>query len=125
MVIRGCVSDRIEATLEIDVAASPRHSSRRVQLAIDTGFNGHLTLPHEAIESLQLPLAGLREGLLADGNSILLDTFFATVIWHGRARDIVVSQANARPLLGMSLLQGSRLTIDVTPNGDLEIEELP
>src|SRR5262249_60579706 len=33
--------------------------------------------------------------------------------WHGRERDVIVLEADGDPLIGMSLLYGSRVTLDV------------
>jgi len=80
---------------------------------IDTGFNGYLTLPKKEVAELQLPFAGQRRATLADGKTIVLDAYLATLQWHGRNKEVLISQAAGAPLVGMALLSGSRLTIDV------------
>ena len=75
--------------------------------------------------ALQLPFAGHRRGTLADGSVTRLDVYMATVVWHGQPRDVLISQAAGMPLIGISLLEGSRLTIDVVDGGDVTIDELP
>jgi clan AA aspartic protease len=121
--ITGKVRNR-EAIIDIEVS-TPARSPQQIEAVIDTGYNGHLTLPDHLVASLQLPFAGHRRGTLADGSVVLLDVFMATVIWHGQSKDILVSQAKGAPLVGMALLNGSRLTIDALDGGDVTIEELP
>jgi len=73
---------------------------------------------------LQLRFAGHRRGTLADGSVIRLDVYLASVVWQGRRKDVLISQAAGTPLVGMSLLDGNRLTMDVVNGGDVTIEEL-
>ncbi len=122
--ITGKVTINREAVIELEVA-SPAQQRRRIQAVIDTGYNGYITLPSHLITALQLPFVGHRRGTLADGSVVLLDVFLATVVWHGRREEVVVSQTDGAPLLGMSLLRGSRMTMDVIDDGDVEIDELP
>jgi len=63
--------------------------------------------------------------MLADGSVTRLDVYVARVIWHGQQKDILISQAAGTPMVGMSLLEGSRLTMDVVDGGNVTIDELP
>ena len=56
---------------------------------------------------------------------MLLNVYMARVVWHGRERDVLVSEVEGEPLVGISLLYGSRLTVDVIEGGSAAIEELP
>ena len=75
--------------------------------------------------SLALPFAGHRRAVLADGRVVLLDVFLAAVDWQGQRKDVLVSRTVGTPLAGMSLLQGSRLTMDVFEGGSVVVDELP
>ena len=121
--IRGRVTADREAIIELDIAG-PSQEFQRIEAAIDTAYNGYLTLPGRLIAELQLPFAGHRRGTLADGSALLLDVYLATVIWHGKRQEVLISKAEGEPLVGMSLLRGSRLAIDVVDGGDVVIEEL-
>jgi len=121
--ITGRVANR-EAIVELEVLG-PSQALRRIETVIDTGYNGHITLPPSLISALGLPFAGHRRGRLADGSVTVLDIYLATLIWHGPTREVLVSQAAGTPLLGMGLLQGCRLTVDAFENGDVTIRELP
>ena len=91
---------------------------------IDTGFTGHLTLPPGEVLRLRLTPLGSRYVTLADGSEAPPDVFRATVVWDGRRCNVRVFAADGGPLVGMALLRGSLLTVDVVPNGDLIIEAL-
>ncbi len=96
-----------------------------VEAVIDTGFTGHLTLSADVIRSLALSERGFVEVALADGGTIALGVYDARVLWRGRERFVPVYEAEGGPLVGMSLLRGSRLTMEVEPGGDVMIEDLP
>jgi clan AA aspartic protease len=123
--MRGSVvSDGREATVSLKVigAGSDRDSSN-IQVAIDTGFTGHLKLPPETVRSLSLPERGFVEVELADGGMATLGVYEARVLWHWRPLRVPVYEADGAPLIGMSLLRGSTLTIEVLPRGAVTIVE--
>jgi clan AA aspartic protease len=121
--IHGVIRNR-EAIIELEVSDIGQPATK-VDAVIDTGYNGYLTLPYDLVTALQLPFAGHRRGTLADGSVTRLDVYLASVVWHGRQKDVLISQAAGTPLIGMSLLKGSRLTMDVIDGGDVSIEKLP
>ena len=123
--MRGSVvSDGREATVSLKVigAGSDRDNSN-IRVAIDTGFTGHLKLPPETVRSLSLPERGFVEVELADGGMATLGVYEARVLWHWRPLRVPVYEADGAPLIGMSLLRGSTLTIEVIPRGAVTIDE--
>ena len=121
--MRGSVvSDGREAIVSLKVigAGSDRDSSN-IQVAIDTGFTGHLKLPPETVRSLSLPERGFVEVELADGGMATLGVYEARVLWHWRPLRVPVYEADGAPHIGMSLLRGSTLTIEVIPSGEVTI----
>ena len=90
----------------IDGSGSPQP----LEVVLDTGFTGYLTLPSESIEQLDLPFVGQRTFELANGELFRFDAYLAAMSWHGSLRDALVLQSDSTPLLGMTLLWGSRVT---------------
>jgi clan AA aspartic protease len=123
--MRGSVvSDGREAIVSLKViGAGSDHDSSNIQFAIDTGFTGHLTLPPETVRSLSLPERGFVDVELADGGMATLGVYEARVLWHWRPLRVPVYEADGGPLIGMSLLRGSTLTIEVIPRGEVTIAE--
>jgi clan AA aspartic protease len=97
---------------------------RSVEAVVDTGFTGHLTLPSEVVLSLDLLERGFVEVELADGGYTGLDVYEARVLWGDQQLPIPVYETEGEPLVGMSLLRGSRLTVEVAPGGEVVIEDL-
>ena len=122
--MRGSISDGREATVSLKVigAGSDRDSSN-IQVAIDTGFTGHLKLPPEECVHCHFLERGFVEVELADGGMATLGVYEARVLWHWRPLRVPVYEADGAPLIGMSLLRGSTLTIEVIPRGAVTIDE--
>jgi clan AA aspartic protease len=109
-------------TLAVRDAAGQPHD---VEAVIDTGFNGFLTLPPALIAALGLRWLCRQQGQLADGSVLTFDVHVATVDWHGQPRTVEVEAADSKPLLGMALMQGSELRIQVMPVGSVTIAQPP
>ena len=74
---------------------------------------------------MELIRSGYRYGELADGTLLQFISYDSTVLWEGQHRLVTVIEADAEPLLGMELLLGSRVTLDVRDNGPVTIDALP
>jgi clan AA aspartic protease len=96
-----------------------------VQALVDTGFSGDLMLPFDTVEHLRLRATTMSRMFLGDGSSVLMPVYDATVEWHGGSRRIDVFACDSDPLIGMSLLRGSRLELDAVPDGPVRISPLP
>ena len=122
--IVGRVNSNFEAVVSVAVSAS---SGQRIVVEghIDTGFNGHLTLPTALISELGLRFVMQREVRLGDGTSQLVDVYNALVeVGDDIRRSALVEPAEIRPLIGMALLQGYDLHIEVFAGGAVTIEPL-
>ena len=91
---------------------------------MDTGFNGSLSLPSELISKLELEFQ--RRGLaqLADGSEIIFNIYNGWVIWDELPRRAKIDEANTDPMIGMNLLSGFQLKIDVERGGAVTIQQL-
>lgn len=121
--IIGQVSAFREAVISLKVV-DPASRGREFDAVVDTGFNGFLTLPASSIRDLGLVWRGRGRAMLADGTDCLFDRYDATVFWDSRPRRIVVDEAESDPLVGMSLLDGHELTIQVTEGGRVTVAPL-
>ena len=121
--ITGKVTERREAVIDLEVIGQNQRKVR-VEAAIDTGFNGYLTLPKATVSSLALQPAGNRIATLGDGNTVIQEVYLAVVIWNDQERGVLALQAEGGALVGMSLLYGNRVTITVLDGGDVTIEPI-
>ena len=94
-----------------------------LEMVIDTGFTGFMTLRPRITHALRLERAEERKMMLADGQVISTPTCLATVIWHGNPTQIPVLEIDARSVIGMSLLWNSDVTIAARENGRVMITE--
>jgi predicted aspartyl protease len=123
-VIAGIVTPNREARVGLTVFNSGGQP-QQIEAMLDTGFNLFLTLPSLLIAALGLPFAVPAKATLADGTAVSLDCYWVTLLWEGQPRRVVAVAADGTPLIGMSLLYGSRVTLDVVDGGPVTIEPLP
>jgi clan AA aspartic protease len=121
--ISGTVTPYRTMSIRLRVIGS-QSQEQEVEAIIDTGFTDYLTLPRALIRTLALPTRGSQRARLADGSVVHLDLFRATVLWDGQTRAVLVHAAETDPLVGMSLLYGSRFTAEVVDGGPVTIEAL-
>src|SRR5262249_47639776 len=119
----GEVNSAREAVLRVELRG-PSGSIVEVEAVIDTGFTEFLTLPPALVSDLGLPFKEFVPMILADDSVVHLAAHDAFVMWHGAERQILVYATPGGPLLGMTLLYGSRVTLDVIDGGPVSIQEL-
>ena len=124
--IKGTVKRNSEGGLEAWVTVSATNAYGNLQqceVIVDTGFTGWLTLPETDIRRLGLIRTGHRDGITASGNTERFEFYRTSVAWHGRTYPVEVFQSIDQPLLGMELLEGSRVVVDAWDGGDVTIQE--
>lgn len=111
--MKGRVDASMRALLAVIVAATEDGPRDTVLAWIDTAFNGGLVMPRANIERLGLRQASTTQAILADGSSVVLETFTCYLDWFGsRFRTQVVANGGEFPLLGTLLLADRMLTVD-------------
>ena len=121
--ITGVVRDECQAIIHL-IVRGPAGQEQEIEAIIDTGFDGWLSLPSSIIVLLGLVWRRRGRALLADGRESIFDIYEATVVWDGEARRIPVDEAETAPLVGMSLLEGYELNVQVQPGGNVVIRAL-
>jgi len=108
MQIDGCFNLSDEPVVELEVGLS------RLELLVDTGFNGSLIIPSQIANRLDLRFEGPEEFQSVTGEVFLADAYSVEVNWLGdRIRVAVAASKNVREaILGGHMLRDSRLTID-------------
>lgn len=121
--INGAVNANDEAVIPLEMldADGRRH---QLQAVIDTGFNGYLTLPSALIDPLGLTWQGRTTVTLGDGSPHTLDIYTARVRWDGRTLTVDTTIVDVEPLVGMALLRGYVVQIEVRDGGVVRIEAL-
>ena len=99
-------------------------SVRRFRAGLDTGFNDFLSLPPSAIRDLGLSASGFQVVTLANGESDRRPVYNAVIIWNEERISLPVLDLGDTPLVGMALLRGCRVTMDVAEGGAVVIEPL-
>ena len=121
--LTGRVSDELQAWVAIEILPL-NGQPRRIEAVLDTGFNGQIALPAAIIRRLELPEDIRIPAVTATGDRVSLKTYHGTVLWDGQPRSVRVVEADGEPLLGMELLLGNRVSLEVRGGGPVTIDSL-
>jgi len=102
----------------------PHGSEQEVVAVIDTGYTASLSLPPPLIAALGLQWRSVDRGTLADGSERLFNFYEAIVVWDGKPRHVLVSEAGTDPLVGMHLLRNHELKMQIRNRGKVTITPL-
>ncbi|WP_414620860.1 clan AA aspartic protease [Calothrix sp. CCY 0018] len=122
--IIGKVNADYEPIIRIAICDSQGKVHER-DAVIDTGFDGWLCLPPDFIALLGLNWKRRGRALLADGSESIFDIYEATVVWDEQFLTIPIDEADSDPLVGMSLMEGYELKIQVIDGGIVKLMKLP
>ena len=112
-----------EARIRLVVVGADGRTKEK-EAVVDTGYSGSLTLPSATIQALGLPWMSTDEAELADGSICNFEVYAGHVIWDDKARSILVDQADADSLVGMRLIRGYELKMQVRRGGKVIIKRL-
>jgi clan AA aspartic protease len=116
----------VNADFEPIIPLSIRRSDGEVftqDAIVDTGFNGWLSLPSDLIAELNLRWKRRGRAILGDGSECVFNVYEAVVVWDGVLLTIPVDEADSDPLVGMSLMEGYQLTIQIAEDGHVELRK--
>lgn len=102
----------------------PAQPDFSLDFIIDTGFNGYLTLPPQAVSAMNLPLYSSTPARLADGSEALLAIHLATIIWDNVEKVVPILASGYKPLLGTALMAGYHLEVDFEDSGLVSLEKI-
>jgi clan AA aspartic protease len=96
-----------------------------LDFVVDTGFNGYLTLPPQAVSAMNLPLHSSIPATLADGSQVLFSVYLATIVWDNVEKVVFVLASGNKPLLRTAMMKGYHLEIDFEDNRLVWLEKIP
>ncbi len=97
---------------------------QEIEAVIDSGYTGALTLPPALITLLGLRWQSTQRATLADGSTCVFRVYVGKVVWDSKVRQILVDEADTDPLVGMRLLRGHELKMQVRYRGKVTIKRL-
>jgi predicted aspartyl protease len=101
--------------IELEIFGVSEDLKTSIQGMVDTGFNGHMTIPFAQAFPLGLILKGEQEHTLADGQVVKSFVCLGTVTFAGKSVVVPIDIHPGGPvLIGMQLLKklGQNLTIN-------------
>ena len=121
--IEGTVNARREAAVDLHIQG-PDGRTLEIEAVVDTGYTRSLTLPMAEVAELGLPYANVGQAKLANDSVVEFPVHRATVIWDGQPRAIDADITGTTPLIGMLLMDGYNLNVDVKVGGRVVIQEV-
>jgi clan AA aspartic protease len=121
--ITGIVNEEFEPIISISLrdADGKIHTQAAI---VDTGFNGWLSLSSDLIAQLNLNWKRRGRAILGDGSECVFNVYEAVIVWDGDLLTIPVDEADSEPLVGMSLMEGYQLTVQVFEGGSVELSKV-
>ncbi|KAM3092453.1 clan AA aspartic protease [Phormidesmis sp. 146-35] len=118
--IVGIVNAEFEAIISLSVYgfSGEVHAQDAI---VDTGFNGWLSLPSDLIAQLDLKWKRRGRAILGDGSECVFNVYEAIIVWDKVLLTIPVDEADSEPLVGMLLMEGYQLTMQVFEGGHVEL----
>lgn len=121
--ITGIVNQEFEPIISISLRDADGNIYTQDAI-VDTGFNGWLSLPPDLIAQLNLNWKRRGRAILGDGSECVFNVYEAVVIWDGDLLTIPVDEADSEPLVGMSLMEGYQLIVQVFEGGSVELSKV-
>lgn len=121
--IAGMVNADFEAMISLSICGSDGKVYTQNAI-VDTGFNGWLSLPPDLINQLNLRWKRRGRAILGDGSECVFNVYEAVVDWDGNYLNIPIDEADSEPLVGMSLMEGYQLIIQIFEGGNVEIRKV-
>lgn len=123
--IRGRVNDRLEAVVRITIR-KPGGPEVEVDIdaILDTGYTGALKLAQGTVDALELERSSPSAVRLADGSMAYFHSYEAEIRWGEGYYPILVAAFGDESLVGMRLLDGCGLWVEVVEGGPVEIAPL-
>ncbi len=110
--IEGFVNEFSEPIVELDIKSNIG-GSKKIEVIVDTGFNGYISLPNEFIEEYKWEFLGTEEYELANGEITIEKVYLWEIIFDGE-KMLVFGLANRSydTLIRTKLLKDRILTVD-------------
>ena len=119
--IEGMVNAAYEAVVSLSLQGA-EGQTQDIEAVVDTGYTGFLTLPPALVDELELPFAYVGRAFLANDDQVEFHVHDVTLLWDGEPRDIEADATGSTPLVGMLLLNGHDLKIQVGDGGRVIIQ---
>ena len=121
--ITGIVNADFEPIIPLSVCGSDGKVYMQDAI-VDTGFNGWLSLPPSSIAQLNLRWKRRGRAILGDGSECIFNVYEALLVWDGDLLTIPIDEADSEPLVGMSLMEGYQLMVQVFEDGRVELSKV-
>lgn len=121
--ISGTITRELDAIVSI-ILLDAEGSRPALDFVVDTGFSGAMSMPVSWIKAMNYPWSRSTTSILADGSVIDVDVYEGRILWDNKERAVPIDATEGDLLIGMELLQGFELRIQVVVDGLVTIAPL-
>ena len=118
--IEGVVNSDYQAVIDLTIQG-PAGQTREIEAIVDTGYNGFMTLPPALVDELALSFSSINRATLGDGSEVSFPSYGVALLWDNRQIHIEADATGGIPLVGMLLLDGYNLNMDIEQGGTVII----
>jgi predicted aspartyl protease len=122
--LTGHITNKLKPILTLSVQSAEGISEKKSFL-VDTGCNLEVVLPAVEIALLRWPLVERAQITQADGRPVDVDLHEGTLLIGGFPRPVLAAALGIQPIIGMELLQGWQLCLDIIAPGEGEVRLQP
>ncbi len=124
VMLLGKLSDKLAPFLELSILSTDS-TSRQHSFLVDTGCTLEMVLPAVILAELGWPVIETMEIQQADGSRVAVDLHEGSVVFGELARPVLAAALGTQPIIGMELLQGWQLCLDIIAPGEGEVRLQP
>jgi clan AA aspartic protease len=122
--ISGYVNDDLEPIVPLTVE-DVSGNRQLLEARIDSGFDGWLSLSPAILASLGVPVVDREDVLLGDGSVQSVVVHDTPILWDGGPLVVRTDAFDTPPTIGLALLEGYEIRIEVKRGGMVTITKLP
>ncbi|WP_395144016.1 hypothetical protein [Armatimonas sp.] len=120
----GKLNHKLAPLLDLNVLHAD-NTLQKLSFLVDTGCTLEMVLPTVVLADLGWPAIETMEIQQADASQVSVDLHAGSVFLGKLARPILAAALGTQPIIGMELLQGWQLCLDIIGPGEGEIRLQP
>ena len=119
--MHGQVNSRYQAMISLTMYTANGAEITFPDVLIDTGSDAEVVASASVIQLLGLYYLEPIDLLQADDEAVTVAMFLGEILWNGSRRRVKVVRTGESLLIGMGLLRGHQMNMDIRPGGSVQI----
>ncbi len=121
--MQGQVNNKYQAVISLTMYTPNGSEITFADVLIDTGSDAEVVASASAIQLLGLYYLEPTDLRQVDDEVVTVASFIGEVSWNGSRKEVKVICTGESLLIGMGLLRGHQMNMDIRPGGLVQIEQ--